>query len=594
METWAIVCGAVRDELELRLTMDELLVMRKENLIQGIIISTWENEFDNFKNLKEELLQNDVDIIEIMPLEKRGVVVDNTNSLNYFRQSLQMQAALDKLPKDCVILKARTDRAIHHLNLIKPYLKDFEGTARIEEKTYFNKKLPKIFEYQMVVLNAKTQRIFNFSDFVFLAYANDVRKLMNFDISEFYFGRDLVANTQWFIYPFLREFPVLREYFCTINFRPLIPGMRQYLERVDKPVPLPHFFYRVYGCYLIILNHYFRIVDMLHKEPVGTTHFVDLFADAKDKGLVHTPLGTILLNDQVVKNFLEIDGKSENEMDKLFVEHLNSESLYDKLTDVEFAELVQFRDSRDWLSVRKWLRARNWRDVPKKQKREYSGIFLSYKFAELSDQENAELLIELKNQESVDRYLYQYWFNRSYLGAESAMQMVFPLARTRVQEPILILSRLLRLNKIKSTLDQTSIIRIIEGTFEAQRQRNTFNIKSCQLMINLIIVNLKNKNIADLYSNTQVRIILDRYLEKKEFLYVTENKLSLSKLVAYLKDLSGFYERIGRLNRSLRLLELATEFDLTEENLNLLLMKYSDIGDKKNTVLSQKAVLFLK
>lgn len=119
---WSVVCGAIRDELELRLVLDELLKMRSERTIQGIVISTWKGDFDSFPQLRKEIEQNDIEIIEQVPLDNR-IQIGRTNSVNYLRQAMQMQKALDRLPEDCFVLKARTDRSLTHLKQIESYVK---------------------------------------------------------------------------------------------------------------------------------------------------------------------------------------------------------------------------------------------------------------------------------------------------------------------------------------------------------------------------------------------------------------------------------------------------------------------------------------
>lgn len=95
------------------------------------------------------------------------------------------------------------------------------------------------------------------------------------------------------------------------NFRPLINGMKEYFEQEDYEDTFPAFFYRVYGSYLLILSYYFELVGMRKdlkpnnykfKEGLEETtyHFLELFKGAKDKGLVHSSLGCVFLNNKVI------------------------------------------------------------------------------------------------------------------------------------------------------------------------------------------------------------------------------------------------------------------------------------------------------
>ncbi|MGM0168656.1 hypothetical protein IGI39_004411 [Enterococcus sp. AZ135] len=589
---WAVMCGAIREELEVRLTMNKLLEMREANVLEGIIVSTWTGEFERYSELKRQLEENHVIVIEQSPLEKR-VSIAKTNSVNYLRQAMQLQAALDYLPNDCFILKVRSDRALTHIKQIEPYLaKTPTKVPPVYSYEGVSKDVPKIFDYKLIVFNAKTQRLFNFIDFVFLGYASDIRKLLNFDIAELYVDRDLVANTQWFVYPFLREFPIIRDYFRLINFRPLIAGMKDYFEHEEAEDYFPTFFYRVYGTYLMILAHYFQLVEIGSNSEDVSYHFSDLFIDAKEKGIAYTQLGSVLQNDTVVRNFLNPTHCYGKESDTKFSNVLRSKQLFQSVSNQEFEELRDFKKSNGWNLPKNWLREKRWKTkIDLAQTTSYQKNILAYPFAGLSHTENQSLLDTLKDQDHIDRYLYNYWLNSPSLGQLSAEQMILPLARTQDQNALLIVSRMLRLNKFEDKKICESLSHLIEVSFDVRIQRKTVNIKTCQFMLNLILSTYSSENkFSEFYLDGRVRFILDRYLERTELEKLMKESFTRPDLVAYLVHLAKKYREKDRKVRELRLMELAMEIELDASSFETLLNEYTERNDDNNARITEKSL----
>lgn len=591
-KVWAIVCGAIRDELECRLVLNELLTMRSDHLIEGIIVSTWNEEFNSFPGLKAEIMENDILILESSPLESR-VEIHKTNSINYFRQALQMQAALDVLPEDCFVLKARTDRSLNHLKMIKPYLtKNMKKIKYPTKKEVFGQVVPKIFEYPLVIFNAKTQRILHFSDFIFLGYKKDIKRGLNFDISELYLGRDLVANTQWFAYPFIQNFPVIRDYFKLINFRPLITDMKDYFDKNMFYDPLPEFFYRVYGTYLIILNYYFDLVP-LTDEPFDETYysFSDLFMDKKEKGVSFTKLGSVLLNNQVVENFLNTSKCENQHTAKKLFEVLNTREISAPCTIEEFNELIQFRET-GWLQNKHWLREKNWHPLVIVQNNIYSTPILNYHFEELSLEEENELFQLIEKTENIDRTLYNYWLDHPTLGAKSAEQLVLPFARTQNQDGVMLVSRLLRLNLVMNDKNKESIQHLIEVVSNIHLQRGTANIKTVQMMLNQLMSRLHS--FEDIYDDYKGKILLRKYLTKSEFDQLMKQRYSKEELANYFIQLANKYNHEDKKVLSLRLNELSSELLMTQESIKRIASIYKKQDNKRNYLLANRTCHILE
>lgn len=586
------MCGAIREELEVRLTMNKLLEMREANVIEGIIVSTWSGEFERYSELKRQLEENHVVVIEQSPLEKR-VSIAKTNSVNYIRQAMQLQAALDYLPDDYFILKVRSDRALTHIKQIEPYLTQIPlEVPPVYSYEGVSKELPKIFDYKLIIFNAKMQRLFNFSDFVFLGYASDIRKLINFDIAELYVDRDLVANTQWFVYPFLREFPIIRDYFRLINFRPLIAGMKAYFEQKEANDYFPIFFYRVYGTYLLILDHYFQLVEIGNNSDDVSYHFSDLFIDAKEKGIAYTLLGSVLQNENVIRKFLNPTQCYGKESDIKFSNVLRSKQLFNPVSNQEYEELKEFKELNEWNLPKNWLRKKSWKiKLDRGQEATYNKNILDYHFFGLSNSENQSLLDDLKDQRHIDRYLYNHWLKNPKLGYLSAEQMILPLARAQDQNPLLIVSRMLRLNKFEDEKVCESISHLIQVSFEVRVQRKTVNIKTCQFMLNLILSAYSNETMfSEFYMDGRVKFILDRYLENEEFEKIMEEQFTRSDLIAYFIELSKKYRKKNRKVRELRLIELAMEIELDASSLETLFKEYRERNDDNNALITEKSI----
>ncbi|MGM0338600.1 hypothetical protein [Enterococcus sp. AZ007] len=589
---WAVMCGAIREELEVRLTMNKLLEMREANVIEGIIVSTWSGEFERYSELKRQLEENHVVVIEQSPLEKR-VSIAKTNSVNYIRQAMQLQAALDYLPDDYFILKVRSDRALTHIKQIEPYLTQIPlEVPPVYSYEGVSKELPKIFDYKLIIFNAKMQRLFNFSDFVFLGYASDIRKLINFDIAELYVDRDLVANTQWFVYPFLREFPIIRDYFRLINFRPLIAGMKAYFEQKEANDYFPIFFYRVYGTYLLILDHYFQLVEIGNNSNDVSYHFSDLFIDAKEKGIAYTLLGSVLQNENVIRKFLNPTQCYGKESDIKFSNVLRSKQLFNPVSNQEYEELKEFKELNEWNLPKNWLREKSWKiKLDRGQEATYNKNILDYHFVGLSNSENQSLLDNLKDQRHIDRYLYNHWLKNPKLGYLSAEQMILPLARAQDQNPLLIVSRMLRLNKFEDEKVCESISHLIQVSFDVRVQRKTVNIKTCQFMLNLILSAYSNETMfSEFYMDGRVKFILDRYLENEEFEKIMEEQFTRSDLIAYFIELSKKYRKKNRKVRELRLIELAMEIELDASSLETLFKEYRERNDDNNALITEKSI----
>ncbi|MGX7183251.1 hypothetical protein ACWOD7_10565, partial [Enterococcus pallens] len=204
--------------------------------------------------------------------------------------------------------------------------------------------------------------------------------------------------------------------------------------------------------------------------------------------------------------------------------------------------------------------------------------------------ESQQLLEELKMVDRTDFYLYSYWLSVEKLGWEAVEQMVIPLARTQNQEAVLMVCRVLRGNKIKDAKVIESLRHLIRVTYGVRKQRGTLNIKTCQLMIDLLMYEQPPEDKPGFYRNTELSFILTNYLEKEEAERIRKEAFTKAELVAFLYELSDSYREKGRGTRALRLLELATELDFDKEAMEKMLQRYVSRKADKNALLTRKTL----
>ena len=228
-DLWAVICGNIRDELDFKLTLTKLITLRSNNKVSHILLSTWRGEIDKYTGLREALKSLDVFIVESYPISDK---LQNTASdaVNFWRQSRQLLAALDVIPKDSFILRVRTDRSLNYINQMG-LLGVFD---QYEVESIGFGKFPKLFQYKVFVFAPKMIRLMHMIDFVFLGYHKDLYKLINFDVNELMFQKQIVANAQWFMKPFVEEFPIIRDYMRFTVFKNTIQVLKKYVDGQSK------------------------------------------------------------------------------------------------------------------------------------------------------------------------------------------------------------------------------------------------------------------------------------------------------------------------------------------------------------------------
>lgn len=493
---WAMVCGTIRDQVDFSLMMDYLLRCRERGGIQGIVVSTWEHEFDQLGDLQAKLVKNDVAIV-MSPTNDKMVANMHANSVNYWRQAKQMQAALDLIPTDAIVIKTRTDRALPATKRLVKMLDEADPLPLVAEVVTAKKlpAIPQVFTHQIAIFKARTGRILQFTDFAFMGYSPDIRKLINFDIADLTFTRGIVANIQFFIYPFIRDYPIIRDYYRVINFYPLLKDLATYTE--NGGTAFPKFFTRFYAVYFAVLASHFRIGSLRNADQLGKItppiEFADLFHSGQGKHLVHDALGVTFNSQAIVDQFMQqpiapveqpsatqhwwqkkkasepvppVVQQAATKQVLTTLRHLSSVML-DRVTNEELSELKQFADDRAF-SPHHWLRVQ--RPILAEQAVTYA-TSLRYALPGISEAEQADLWHQCEESTSANQVLYDYWMAHD-IRPKDAPAYLMSTARTDNRFSILTVTRLLRQGLVDENT-KAEILRINNffGSFHVRHGR---------------------------------------------------------------------------------------------------------------------------
>ena len=197
-----IFTGLVRTPEMFKKSINDLLQLRKEGLINQIIFSTWDYEIPKNPEIFSFLQKNKVIVIGSQEPKDRGTG-------NIWCQMKSLEEALKKIDADRFILKNRTDVYIN-LNFLRKLIKEKEKLLKIK------KDLPKgnIFKYKIWIHYYELKTPFHMGEECLFAYYDDMKKMINYDSSydnNYKIGSAL-SHIRRFIHPFIHDYPILQEY----------------------------------------------------------------------------------------------------------------------------------------------------------------------------------------------------------------------------------------------------------------------------------------------------------------------------------------------------------------------------------------------
>ncbi len=268
IEIYAVICGVVRNELEFDSVLNRLIELRKEGAIKGILLSTWDNEFENRGALKKKILDSNVEIIESQPIDEG---VKNSANIGYYRQAKQLESALSIIPDESFVLKCRTDMSCSELN---EFFITFDPDGLIiKERNVFNIDL----KYKINVMRLGFSHIFGLDDLLFLGHKMDLYKMVNYDCVKLHYNLDMSADCYFFLAPFINRFDFLRDYyskFFFMNFRDMIMHIGREKTNVKQ---IPKLIVKIYSFYFLLLDSCFIHYDRKYKNVTSIVSIDDIF-----------------------------------------------------------------------------------------------------------------------------------------------------------------------------------------------------------------------------------------------------------------------------------------------------------------------------
>ncbi|MGJ3244362.1 MAG: tetratricopeptide repeat protein [Opitutales bacterium] len=167
-ERWVVVCGAVRELIDFKLSMATFLDWRHQGLVDGIVLSTWEGSFEDKPTLRKRLLKMGVVILENPDVEEPG-------PYHFWRQIKCLYLGLQAVPDGAIVLKARTDKNSAYLPAYKVAL------TQSLEPTKSYKDFNPVFQYKVSVSHIVTTMPGVIHDMLFLGYRDDLFRFCHFD-----------------------------------------------------------------------------------------------------------------------------------------------------------------------------------------------------------------------------------------------------------------------------------------------------------------------------------------------------------------------------------------------------------------------------
>lgn len=246
-----VICGNIRSEIALYEIVREVLLAKREGLVNQAVFATWTSERERFPKLSDALADQGVDVVTLDPPEPY------TGSLVI--QHLQFWRGLQALADDDHwVLKTRTEKAFPQTFNVFEALRhsrlDLDGLSRPAE----------VFERKVILQGASVDEPFAHADLTFLAHKRDARRLLNLDAAFDYVLSDagyFPQEARWFVSPVMARFPELKRVHERVSTFRLAHAIEQG-ARADSLSTAPEAVIRYLGAYWPLANDLFGLVDV--------------------------------------------------------------------------------------------------------------------------------------------------------------------------------------------------------------------------------------------------------------------------------------------------------------------------------------------
>lgn len=292
---WAVICGAVRNLYEFYPALSHYVKLREEGIIQELVLSTWHDEIDRHKGLRNKLLNLGIGIAE-----SKDAKVSGTNNL--WRQFRALDQGLRLCPTDCNVLKGRTDKIAGYIEKFRQPIINISN-YQIE----FNKSDPfSVFDSPLIVPFYSLTYPFLVKDVAFLGSRKTFDSLCHFENwTEIAQSHSIWPEARWKSYPFLQKFPIFKEIFEQYN--PQIISTA--LVRDSNQKELPDALARLFALYYKLMLTNFRTCFLPEAKWDGAT-LEELMSNQPTEGVGLAPHEweyTFVMKDEVLKSAISAD-----------------------------------------------------------------------------------------------------------------------------------------------------------------------------------------------------------------------------------------------------------------------------------------------
>ncbi len=238
-----LFCGLVRmPELFVK-SINDLVVLKRQGLIDTIAYSTWNTEIDKYNGLREFLIKSGIKLIESIEPQFQGSSI--------FHQMISFESGLQNFADDSYVLKTRPDVYIK-TEFIRMLASD-ENFLDIP-----NTGPGVIFKKKIWIPWFEITKPFYMGDEAFFGLNEDMKNLVNYDVSyDIKYKSDAgIGHIRRYIHPFLKDYPSLQEYLgCGVKTG---HNTDRRFDILRRNMQSDHYWEHL-ALYYLIVNKHFRI-----------------------------------------------------------------------------------------------------------------------------------------------------------------------------------------------------------------------------------------------------------------------------------------------------------------------------------------------
>ncbi len=336
MKIWAVMCGALRMEFEFMTTLCRLCDMRYNGVVSGIILSTWTGEIDRIPQLREKLKALDIVTVETEPINETPF-----SNLNYIRQAVQLNAALDLLTFDTYVLKCRTDFSNFDLNRMD----SLYSVADQKQPEIKSGSFQTGLQSKISVLRYSVSVPFSFHDVAYLGHRNDLKRLIQLENTALFLGEAVIPDIWFFAGYYVHRFPVLADFFRHIKAGDFKECMNTLQIPCDGDIVLPNVLNKVYALYFKIIASDFTIYHDTELPGTEEISLTDILLGENHPGLRKDWVSEIR-SSQISRIIVEGRLKQTEGYRRLYAE-------IQKMDDRKYVDGLYFSD-KDWDELSEW------------------------------------------------------------------------------------------------------------------------------------------------------------------------------------------------------------------------------------------------